>query len=810
MKKFKNLKVGTKLIIASVGILTVILAATFIFVIQFTVSNTKDSVGKHVNAIADKSSELISTDLESALDLAKDVAEEIKGFDSMDNDYKRIYSDSFMKNFLDENNHLAGVWACFEANAFDGLDANYKNEPTSDSSGRYISHFTWVDGKVQQFALTDYETPGAGDYYMIAKGTGKEAIINPYKSEAGGKTVLLTTISVPIKNDNGDVLGVAGVDVALANLQRLDYDKGGYESAYMSIISNDGTTVSHPNSDAIGTNLKDLDINKKEEVLVAIKNGESIQITSKSVLSGNKVDLMFKPVKIGKTTTPWSVAFAAEVQETMAACNLMETTLMLILAGILIIVILVMYLITKRFISKPINATAKFAKALASGNLDEEIEITSDDEIGQLKNTLDKEVRHAFKEIEHARAIADKQSAYQAQQVEKLVVNLERLANGELNCDMEVNEADEDTQEIFELFSNISDNLHNSINTIKGYINEIDDTLTELSRANFVIRIETDYKGDFVTLKKSINSIIESLDRTMTTIDVAAEQVSSGSAQVSDGSQEISQGATEQASSIEELSASITEVAAQIKQNAVNASVSTELAAKSIDAANDGNGKMKRMLESMDEINEASSSISKIIKVIDDIAFQTNILALNAAVEAARAGTHGKGFAVVAEEVRNLAARSANAASETTTMIEGSIKKVEAGTSIANETADALSTIVKGTEESADLLNQIAVASNEQATGIAQINKGIEQLSQVVQTNSATAEEAAAASEELSSQAEILKTMISKFKLTSRIQEENAPEPELEDVEEVVEESIDEPNDGRPTIVLNDDEFGKY
>lgn len=810
MKKFKNLKVGTKLILMSVSILTIILAAAFVFVIEFTVNNTKDSVSKHVNAIADKSSELISADLEDSLDLAQDVAEEIKGFDSMDNDYKRIYSDSFMKNFLEENKHLNGVWACFEANAFDGLDVNYKNKDTSDATGRYISHFSWVDGKVQQFALVDYETPGAGDYYMIAKRTGEETVINPYEYEVGGKKVLLTTLAVPIKNDNGDVIGVVGVDVALANLQRLDYDKGGYKTAYMSIVSNDGTTVSHPNTEAIGVNLSELDVNNKEEVLAAIKNGDSIQVTSKSVMTGNKVDLMFKPVQIGKTTTPWSVAFATEEQETMAACNQMRTTLMLILAGILVIVILVMYLITKRFISKPINATAKFARELASGNLDAEIEITSEDEIGQLKNTLDKEVRQAFKEIEHARAIADKQSAYQEEQVEKLVVNLERLAKGELFCDMEVSEADEDTQEIYELFSNISNNLHKSINTINGYIHEIDDTLGELSRANFVIRIETEYKGDFVTLKESINSIIDSLDRTMSTINVAAEQVSSGSAQVSDGSQEISQGATEQASSIEELSASITQMAAQIKQNAANASVSTDLAAKSIDMANDGNDKMKRMLESMDEINEASSSISKIIKVIDDIAFQTNILALNAAVEAARAGTHGKGFAVVAEEVRNLAARSANAASETTAMIEGSIKKVEAGTSIANDTADALSTIVKGTEESAELLNQIAVASNEQATGIAQINKGIEQLSQVVQTNSATAEEAAAASEELSSQAEILKTMISKFKLSSNVQEEMAPESELEDVEEVVEESGDEPDDARPKIVLNDDEFGKY
>lgn len=360
--------------------------------------------------------------------------------------------------------------------------------------------------------------------------------------------------------------------------------------------------------------------------------------------------------------------------------------------------------------------------------------------------------------------------------------------------------------------------------TIKKPVREMMTASKEMADGDLDIAVEINSKDEMGTLAASFNQMLTNINEVLHNINEATDQVATGSRQVSDSSISLAQGATEQASSVEELTSSVEEIASQTRLNADNANQANELAKLTKENALTGNDHMQQMLRSMEDISDSSNNIYKIIKVIDEIAFQTNILALNAAVEAAKAGQNGKGFAVVAVEVRNLAARSANAAKETTALIEGSIKKVEGGTKIANETAAALIQIVDSIEKVYALINDISVASNEQAIGVEQINQGIAQIANVVQSTSATSEETAAASEELASQAELLKEQVARFRLRrNAVAGANGYEQLSPDMVRMFEkmkaknkqaiatsnkEGLDVSAEKR--IILSDDEFGKY
>lgn len=411
----------------------------------------------------------------------------------------------------------------------------------------------------------------------------------------------------------------------------------------------------------------------------------------------------------------------------------------LILIGILAAGLTGFSITTK--LSRDVRQLDEAATRVAKGDLDIQLSIRSNDEMGTLARSNETMIRT----------------------IKTLIAEVRRLtqhaAQGELHAR---GNADAFTG----AFAEVVDGFNETLDLIVNPVEEATQVIRQMAVGDLTSHMEAASEGDWVVLKDALNHTITTMRTILTEVDVTVYEVHSGAQQVAAASQSLSNSASDQAISLQETASAMAEIGQQTRSSAEHASRANLLALQFQAASERGNSEMEHLVQAMREIDQSSQDISRIIKVIDEIAFQTNLLALNAAVEAARAGRHGKGFAVVAEEVRNLAARSAQAAKETATLIEGAVTKAENGSQMAQRTTEALQEIALGSSQVAEIMDDIATSSNEQAIAVSQVNQALAQIEGVTQRNTASSVQSAAAAAQLTGRAEQLSQILDRFKLT--------------------------------------------
>ncbi len=431
-------------------------------------------------------------------------------------------------------------------------------------------------------------------------------------------------------------------------------------------------------------------------------------------------------------------------------------------------------------IAKPLQHVVEMIQELGNGHLGRRLNLSRKDEIGVMSDAMDSfsddlqtHVVGAMQRIAEGDltvSVPAKDSADEiSPAINKTVASLQGLVDeaGRLNqASIDGQLSTRGKADAFQGgYRAIVEGINLMLDSILNPINEAAQILEQVADRDLSVRVQGQYSGDHAKIKSALNKAIENLHSGMLSVSNGATQVSSAAEQIGTGSQSLAQGASEQASTLEEVAASLQEVAGMADANSASAREAQSFVQEARTSSADGVKNMGLLSQSMEKIKTSSDQTAKIVKTIDEIAFQTNLLALNAAVEAARAGEAGKGFAVVAEEVRNLAIRSAEAAKNTSALIEEAVRNAEDGFQRNTQVLAQLEEIARKIESVEAAMNEVTVASEQQSGGIKEVNTAIEQMNQITQQSAANAEESASAAEELASQAQQMQELVGSFRL---------------------------------------------
>ena len=536
---------------------------------------------------------------------------------------------------------------------------------------------------------------------MQIKETGQPYIMDPYVYELMGKNIMMISIIAPVFDAEGEFFGVTGVDVALDNMQEQLLVNTDYKSAHLLAIAED------------------------ETVLVDSADSEKVGQSVSDIGLERVAEYADKVYSMPESEHENSRFLIKSSKNFGTGKSGMSVTIPLTIGGK-----------TKWTLHMAVNSSEFYWAILEStGKLTFIVVV-----FGLLLLTTMNRMIKRF--LEPIQVITDKAS---------------RLEEGDLDIHIDIQSEDE-LGRLAQAFNHIS-------TTMNSYVEDISSQLSQMADNNMDIAITQNYIGDFIPIQASIEKISSSLNETLHEIVISADEVSASSEHVSDGAQDLSDGASEQAAAVEQLAASLESLSLDVAGNANDAQTANEAVSEVGRKIRESNQEMSYLTEAMSKIGQSSGEIEKIVKTIEDIAEQTNLLSLNASIEAARAGEAGKGFAVVANEIRELAAKSAQAVNQTADLIRSSQDAVENGIEIADHTAESLIAVVSGSEEVLGFMDKISGASQNQKSVLEQLAQHVDAISNVVQSNLSAAQNSAQTSAELSRQSKRLHELVNQFHL---------------------------------------------
>ncbi len=699
MKSIKNQ------LLLSMSVSIIVVLAIIIGVVGITTyNNTMSQAYRLGEKEAELASAKVKSQLDAGLDTARTLAYSFEGL-KIENCADRAVMNGILENVLKQNSDFLGVWTVWEPNALDGNDNKYANSNEYDKTGRFIPYWYWSGKDIKMVPLESYEEEGAGDYYLLAKKSGEETILEPFSYTIDGKEVLMTSIVVPIQVD-GTVLGVAGVDITLDELQSISDMIKLMETGYATIISNTGIYVTHPKKELVGTNIFDTELQNKSEIKQAVEEGNLHTSIQTSKTTGKQVNAVFSPINMGKVKTPWSVATVVPVDEiAQATYKLIAILMVLCVLGVLLLVLIVWIIAGK--ISNPIKAATKHAQKIASLDITQDVPkifMKRKDEIGELSN--------AFQVITDSMRTFVKDIAMMSQQVASSSEELTATAQ----------QSAETSEEVAKTIEEIADGASEQAKNTEKAVGNI----AELGRL-----IEDDQKK-LNELNDSINQVMAFKENSVHNMKRLVEKTKS-SQQASNEINEVISNTNDNAKRIESASQMIKNIADQTNLLAINAAIEAARAGET--------GKGFAVVA--DEIRQLAEQSEKFTGEISNI-----INELKSKTESA---------VITMDEIRKIVNEQADSVKDTESNLEGiavSIEKTKIVINILNESGRLMD---NRKDDIITVIENLSAVSQENAAGT-------EEAAATIEEQTVAIKEIANASEDLAKFAEDMNENVAKFK----------------------------------------------